>query len=206
MKIIFWTQLLANLLLISCSEDKGKATESVGVERLPEVPEITIVKSSLEYDRKISLWLLNDQPFSGFAASYYPDSSLREKIGILEGKKQNAAIKWYLDGHFQSVSNYDKGKLHGAKKMWSRDSTHVLLADYNFHKGRAHGEQKKWYSTGELYKILNLNMGKEEGLQKAFRKNGALYANYEARSGRIFGLKKATLCYGLEDESISSPD
>lgn len=206
MNTVFQIHLLANLMLIACSVDKGKPTESDGADYLLEVPEITTLKSALEYDRKISLWILDDQPFSGFAVSYYPDSSLMEKIGILDGKKQNTAIKWYPDGHLQSVSNYHKGKLHGEKKLWARDSIHVLLADYNFFRGRAHGEQKKWYPTGELYKILNLDMGKEEGLQKAYRKNGALYANYEAKSGRIFGLKKASLCYGLEDGSMPSPD
>ncbi|MEO9871198.1 toxin-antitoxin system YwqK family antitoxin [Ekhidna sp.] len=202
MKIIFWMSLLASFLLIGCSAEKAQSPESDSAEIFLEVPNITTVKSTLHYDHQISLWLLNGQPYSGFAVSYYPDSTLMERIGILDGKKQNEAIKWYPDGHFKNVSNYHQGKQHGEKKIWANDSTHVLIAHYNFRKGKAHGEQKKWYPTGELFNVLNLNMGKEEGLQKAFRKNGALYANYEAREGRIFGLKKAALCYGLEDETV----
>lgn len=187
---------------MGCPEKKETSTISNTNDYVFEVPETMVSKSAIKYNNKISLWTLNDLPYSGFAVSYYPDGSLKEKFGILNGKKQNEAIKWYADGHFKNVSNYHKGKLHGEKKIWSADSVHVLIAQFNYHTGKAHGEQKKWYSTGELYKKLNLNRGKEKGIQQAFRKNGALYANYEAREGRIFGLKKAALCYGLEDENI----
>lgn len=188
---------------MACSPvEKRKTSGSNSAKCFLEIPEITIEKSALQYDHETSLWLLNGLPYSGYVVSYYPDNSLKEKIGMLHGKKQNKTIEWYPDRYFKNVSNYHEGKLHGEKKVWTRDSTHILIAHYNFYEGRAHGEQKKWYPTGELYKILNLNMGKEEGLQRAFRKNGALFANYEARKGRIFGLKKAALCYGLEGESI----
>ncbi len=202
MKVIFWMLLLISLLIAGCSEQKEKNPESEIVELPPELPETIVAKSDLQYTHEKALWTLNNLPFSGFAVSYYPDGSLKEKFGILNGKKENVAIQWYPDGHFKNVSNYQNGKLHGEKKIWSVDSAHVLIAQFNYHTGRAHGEQMKWYSTGELFKKLTLNRGKEEGLQQAFRKNGALYANYEARDGRIFGLKKAALCYGLEDENI----
>ncbi len=187
---------------MGCSEQKGKSSPSSNIDLFLEVPETIVVKSALQYNPKTSLWTLNDQLYSGYAVSFYQDSTLKEKIGILDGKKQNEAIQWFPDGHLKNVTNYHKGKLHGEKKIWSADSVHVLIAQFNYHTGKAHGEQKKWYPSGELFKKLNLNRGKEEGIQQAFRKNGVLYANYEAREGRIFGLKKAALCYGLEDEKI----
>ncbi|OEK05618.1 hypothetical protein BFP71_16035 [Roseivirga misakiensis] len=147
---------------------------------------------------------MEGSPFSGYAVLYHPDGSLKEKVGILKGKKENASIQWYPDQHFKNITYYQNGKLHGEKKIWTRDAEHILIAHYQFEKGKAHGEQKKWYPTGELFKILNMNMGKEDGLQRAFRKNGDLFANYEAKEGRIFGLKKAALCYGLEDENITT--
>lgn len=204
MKIFFWTFFSSSLLLIGCSrQNENYPQGSTEADLVLEVPERIIVKSTLTYNHEISLWTLNDLPYSGFAISYYPDSSLMEKFGILNGKKQNEAIQWFPDGHYKNMANYHKGKLHGEKKIWSQDSVHVLIAHFNFHTGKAHGEQKKWYPTGELFKKLNLNRGKEEGMQQAFRKNGALFANYEAREGRIFGLKHAALCFGLEDEKIN---
>jgi antitoxin component YwqK of YwqJK toxin-antitoxin module len=201
-KTTFGVLILEIFLLTACAEKKNNHSQRADGAIELTVPEVMVAKSTLTYDNKVSLWLLNELPFSGYAVSYYPNNSLKEKIGIVNGKKQNEAIQWYLDGHYKSITTYHKGKMHGGKKVWSQDSAHILLAHYTFQNGRAHGEQKKWYPTGELFKILHLNMGKEEGLQQAYRKNGALYANYEAREGRVFGLKKAGLCYGLEDEQI----
>ncbi|MEN2284324.1 membrane-binding protein [Algoriphagus sp. SE2] len=201
-KTTFGPLILGVFLLTCCAEkQKNHSQRTDGTIELI-VPEIIAAKSDLTYDHKTSLWLQNGLPFSGSAVSYYPDNSLKEKIGIANGKKQNETIQWYEDGHYKNISSYHEGKLHGDKKVWSQDSAHILIAHYTFQNGKAHGEQKKWYPTGELFKVLHLNMGKEEGLQQAFRTNGDLYANYEARNGRIFGLKKSTLCYSLEDEEI----
>ncbi len=202
MKPFFWSLLSVSILLIGCPEQQKKSITSNAIDTYLKVPDTVVEKSVLHYNHKTSLWTLNDMPYSGFAVRYYPDNSLKEKFGILDGKKQNTFIQWYPDGHFKNVAAYDKGKLHGPKKIWSADSVHVLIAHYNYDTGKPHGEQRKWYPSGELFKKMNLNRGKEEGIQQAFRKNGALYANYEAREGRIFGLKKAKLCYSLKDEDV----
>jgi len=201
MKIFIWFVLFLSLLVIACSEQKVNSSPTKNSEVL-KVPEIVVLKSEVTYDHKLSLWTLNDGTYSGFVVNYYDDSTLKEKFGILNGKKQNKAIQWFPDGHLKNVANYHKGKLQGEKKVWTSDATHILIAQYNYDKGKPHGKQKKWYPTGELYKIINLSRGKEEGLQRAYRKNGVLYANYEARNGRIFGLKKGNLCYQLEDEVV----
>lgn len=196
--------ILLFTFLVSCSENR-KSNDSFASKSIDTSIEITntiIDDSLLHFDNQKSLWTLDGQLYSGYAVSYYPDGILKEKIGFLNGKKQDQAIRWYPDGHFKQVANYHKGKLHGEKKTWSADTSHVLISRLNYRLGKAHGEQTLWYPTGELYKKLMLKMGREEGLQQAFRKNGDLYANYEARAGRIFGLKKAALCYGLEDEKI----
>jgi len=187
--------------LSSCSSKTGDSNDSVN--QLIEIPVNSVKTNQLDYAHQTSTWTLNKQPFSGYAVEYYDSGSLKAKTGILKGKKEHRSIKWYEDGRKKEVAYYRNGKLHGEKKRWSSDSTHILLAELNYVDGKPHGLQKLWYPTGELYKKLNLNMGREEGLQQAFRKNGVIYANYEAWNGRIFGLKKATLCYGLEDEKIN---
>lgn len=203
MKCVTPIVFMLSVLIIGCAENREveKSTSNVP-EAVEKIPDRTVNISLLHYTNKTSLWSLNDEHYSGFMVSYYQDSTLKEKIGILKGKKQNQAIRWYPDGKLKQVANYHQGKLHGEKKMWSADTSHTLIAHLNYYLGKAHGEQKQWYSSGELYKKLNLNLGREEGIQQAFRKNGELYANYEAKSGRIFGLRKASLCYGIEDENI----
>ncbi|MEM7571800.1 MAG: membrane-binding protein [Bacteroidota bacterium] len=205
MKYVASAVLVFGLLTTACAEEKEITTAptSEPIEISVEIPNRTVDKSLLSYNNRTSLWLLNDHPYSGYSVSYYPDSTQKEKVGILNGRRQNEAIRWYPDGQLKEVANYHQGKLHGEKKRWSSDTNHILVAQLNYHSGKAHGLQQQWYPTGELYKMLNLNMGREEGLQQAFRPNGALYANYEAVNGRIFGLKKAALCYGLEDENIN---
>lgn len=171
-----------------------------------EVPIKTIDESKLNYDNKTSLWTLEGKLFSGYAESYYPNDSMKQKIGILNGKKQNESKTWYPDGHLKFLAHYHQGKLHGEKKSWSSSSQHILISHLNYHLGKLDGQQKKWYTTGQIFKNLNLNMGKEEGIQQAYRKNGALFANYEARNGRIFGLKRAALCFELENEIVQHAD
>lgn len=167
-----------------------------------EIPDVVVDKSTLHYDNQVSFWTLNNELFTGYAVVYHQDSTLKEKAGFFNGKKQGEAITWYPGGQVLRIANYNKGKLHGSNKTWSRGEDHILISQLNYYQGKAHGEQRKWYPTGELYKVLQMTMGKEEGIQQAFRENGDLYANYEAKNGRIFGLKKAALCYGLEDQKI----
>lgn len=202
MKVFFGTLLFLSCLLSSCSQQKEQPFPSSNADLTLEVPDTIALKSALRYNPQTSLWTLNDLPYSGFIVSYYPDGSLKEKFGLLNGVKQNEFMRWHPDGHLKNLTHYHQGKLHGEKKIWSADSVHVLIAHFNFQQGHAHGEQKKWYPSGELFKKLNMNNGKEEGIQQAYRKNGVIYANYEAREGRIFGLKKAALCFGLEDEDV----
>ena len=196
------------LLIFGCLKQSEKnsliVTEEIFLAL--DIPEVEIEKSALNYNNKKSLWTIDGKLFSGYAISYFEDGTMQEKVGILEGKKQNESIAWYPDGYLKQVAKYHIGKLHGEKKYWSSDSTHVLISQLNYSLGKAHGKQKKWYPTGEVFKVLNLNMGKEEGIQQAFRKNGDLFANYEAREGRIFGLKKAALCFGLESEIVQYED
>ncbi len=204
MKYITVYIFLLSILVVSCTKNKEAkiSQNNSSTDAVIEIPNMTVDKSVLRYDNKIPLWTLNEQPYSGYAISYHPDSTLKEKTGILNGRKEHQTKQWYSDGQLKQVANYHKGKLHGEKKVWSSDT--VLLSHLNYQSGKPHGAQKTWYPTGELHKKLNLNRGKEEGIQQAFRKNGALYANYEAKEGRIFGLKKASLCFGLENEDVQS--
>lgn len=186
---------------LSCITKSTNVIDKSPVKYL-EIPTNSIDHTLLSYDNTVSLWKLDNKPYSGYIVEYYPDSILKQKTGIIDGRKEHRSTFWHPNGKVKQIAFYHLGKLNGSKKVWSSDSTHILLSSLNYVEGKAHGEQLKWYSSGELYKKLNLNMGKEEGIQQAYRKNGDLYANYEAKEGRIFGLKKAALCFGLDDEII----
>ncbi|WP_378173836.1 toxin-antitoxin system YwqK family antitoxin [Aquimarina sp. SS2-1] len=201
-KIVLFVVL--GILNISCNQKNNtKVVLNENQSNIKiRIPNFNVDKEQIKYDNKTSTFSRNEVPFSGYMVSFYQDSVLKEKIGILNGKKQNKSTYWFRNGKMKQVATYHNGKLHGEKKLWSNDSIYTLTAHLNYHFGKAHGEQKQWYKTGELYKKLNLSMGKEEGIQQAFRKNGDLYANYEAKNGRIFGMKKTSLCYGLKDQNL----
>ena len=190
--------------LISCSENTELPQGKTNIDPVVpiEIPNKSVDISVLTYNNLQSEWLLNDELYSGYAISHYSDSTLKQKFGIFNGRKQNEAIEWYPNGTMKSISHYHAGRLHGENKKWGADSAHILISHLNYSNGKLQGVQKKWYVTGEPFKILNMNEGVEEGMQKAFRKNGVVFANYEAKNGRIFGMKKAALCFDLEDEKV----
>lgn len=109
---------------------------------LLEIPTQIIDKSALYYNNKTSLWTLDEQLYSGYAVSFYEDSTMQEKFGILDGRKQNQAINWFPNGQYKQTANYQKGKLHGEKKSWLSDSTHTLISQLNYSSGKLNGEQK----------------------------------------------------------------
>ena len=154
MKYNFSILFLLMFLLTGCLVNTEVTPEPA--DTLLELPNTTVDKLALTYDHKKSLWLLDQQLYSGYAVSFHQDGILKEKIGFLQGKKQNRAMQWYPDGHLKQVAHYHKGKLHGEKKVWSSTADHVLLSQLNYRFGKAHGEQKTWYPSGELFKKLNL--------------------------------------------------
>lgn len=194
------------LITASCSKNKKHKKKVVSNQEVTQldVKDTMVDKSLLTFKKEISVWTLNEKPYSGYAITKFKNGSLNRKFGLLNGKKQNEDVSWFSNGNIKSVANYHKGKLHGEKKIWSEKPTYTLVSKYQYHLGKGHGKQVKWYRTGELFQVINLNMGKEDGIQQGFRKNGKLFANYEAKNGRIFGLKKASLCFGLEDQKIQA--
>lgn len=166
------------------------------------IAETIFSKTDVTYQRMGGLWLKDGKPVTGLVTQLYPDGTLQEKFGVLNGKRQNEYYAFFPDGHPQFYITYLHGKRHGESKSWTNDSAHMLISHLHYKEGRMHGVQKKYYRTGELFKVRNMNMGKEQGLQQAYRQNGKLYTNYEARNGRIFGLKKSTLCFEVEDEQV----
>lgn len=116
-----YTSLIILLIgvLLGCTENKEIKLlgNNDSTDVVIEIPNRAIEKSFLNYNRKITLWTLNNEPYSGYAVSYYPDSTLKEKIGILNGKMESQSLTFYEDGHLKQLSNYHHGKLHGEKKF-----------------------------------------------------------------------------------------
>ena len=180
------------VLLFSCQNNAR--------DTIIHIPEKEVLKEKLVLHPNKGLVFHLEQPFSGYATSYYPNAVMSERVGYWLGKKQGVYQKWFKDGRLSFEANYQEGKKHGTSKTWWRNGA---LRSASIHEmGITNGIQKQWYQNGQLFKLMRIVDGKEEGLQQSWRDNGKIYNNYEAKNGRIFGLKRANLCYELEDEIV----
>ena len=171
------------------------------VEIDESIPSILIEAAKVKLRRNEGLVYSEGNPFSGYAVTRYPDSSLAEKAGYLNGKRHGTLERWAKNGKPMFQSEYIAGRRDGQTMSWWPNGK--IRSVSNFQNDFLHGEVMQWYENGRIFKRLNYNLGKEEGLQKAWRKNGKLYANFEVRNGRTFGLKRANLCFELKDETIA---
>ena len=131
MKSIRIILFLASLSFFSCTPktvDKELDFRNEAVEIPKEIVDIAAVT----YDPKTSIWRRNNKLFSGYVEQYYPNRSIKQSIGVLNGKRQKQTLVWFPDGHLKEVSNYHKGKLHGVKKIWAAKKEHTLVAHLNY--------------------------------------------------------------------------
>jgi antitoxin component YwqK of YwqJK toxin-antitoxin module len=172
----------------------------------PEKPAIIKIKNVEVANEKLLLhpnegkWYYNKEPFSGYAVKYYPDSSLSEKVGFHEGKREGFARGWHPNGKLYWQLYHHANHRNGTEKYWTSDG--VLVSESHFVDDIVHGVQTQWYPSGKIFKRMNIVNGVEEGLQQTWWENGKLYVNYEAKNGRVFGLKRSTLCYELKNEVV----
>lgn len=164
--------------------------------------EVKVVLPALTLSKKTGLRIYQGEAFTGEAVSYYASGSLATSQYFKQGKRAGVLRKWFPDGTLSFESNYLNGRLHGETKSWWKNGK--LRTQNTYVEGKTEGVSYAWYISGEKFKQMNYVAGKEVGIQQAWRKTGELYSNYEYVNGRIFGLKRANMCYGLEDEKVSS--
>lgn len=197
------------LLLASCGSTSGDVQEVHYLGRemdsaqgVPKIPALQVPKEQLTLMPLEGKWYFQQQPFSGHAVLFHLDSSLIEKVGYLDGKREGPAYKWYADGQLRKASFYKRNKLDGIVKVWAPGPDTVLIVESQYEDGVRHGLQQRWYPDGQPLNRRHLLNGREEGMQQAWLPTGKIYINYEAKNGRIFGLKKATLCYQLDSLEV----
>lgn len=192
----FAKYLLLGLSFFGTLSCKTEATKNVDVK----VQDVEVAENKVILHPNEGKWYYNDKPFNGYAVKYYPDSSLLEKVGFYEGKREGIAQGWHPNGQLYWQLYHIANHRNGVEKYWTSDG--VLVSESHFMDDVVHGVQTQWYASGKIFKRMNINHGIEEGLQQTWWENGKLYVNYEAKNGRVFGLKRSTLCYELENEVV----
>ncbi|WP_405224069.1 toxin-antitoxin system YwqK family antitoxin [Dokdonia sp. Asnod1-B02] len=193
--------IILSILLISCNDNSLQEMDiAIHSVKPKTISDIEVLKKELVLNPLEGAWYYNNELFSGYSLRFYPNDTLAEKIGYIQGKREGIAQKWSENGTLRIESYYKNNRLDSIYKSWWENG--VLASQSNYTKGVKEGVEREWYATGVLAKQRNLDNGQESGLQKAWLENGTLYVNYEARNGRIFGMRKANSCYKLEDEII----
>jgi antitoxin component YwqK of YwqJK toxin-antitoxin module len=202
MKTLFLI-LFACSLFTSCDKrlaDDSKADVASETETVVSINGIEVLKKELVLNQIEGKWYYKNEPFSGYAVTYYTNDTLAEKLGFVNGKRESVARQWSENGVLRIESYYKQNRLNAVYKSWWENG--VLSAQSNYIDGVKQGIEKEWYASGQLAKERQLVDGQETGMQQAWLPNGTLYINYEAKNGRIFGLQRANSCYKLEDEKV----
>lgn len=199
--INYYSFLLVISVFFGCNtQSNNELVLAKDIAPIPEIESTVVDKKQIKLNSTKGQWYYNDQPFNGYAVSYYDDSGLAEKSGFFDGKREGKSYSYFNDGTIKKEALYKKNKLDGVKLTYFRNG--VLASESNYVNGKKHGFQKVWFPDGQLAKKKYLNQGKEDGLQQAWLENGSLYINYEAKNGRIFGMLRANSCYKLKDEKV----
>lgn len=86
------------------------------------------------------------------------------------------------DGRVFSRSEYLKGKLDGASRMWSADGTLTLKAHNQ--NGERHGPYQSWWDNGVLKEQGLYEAGKRVGMYRWYHESGELWKEHDY--GRTF--------------------
>jgi antitoxin component YwqK of YwqJK toxin-antitoxin module len=163
------------------------------------IPRDTVQQAAVQSTRN-GLILLNNNKFSGYVATTYPDKRYRTITSVYEGMIHGIFRSYYENGALHEVRQYKQnlstGKHYG---FWTNGNKQF---DYVYFHDRKIGYMKRWYENGKPYLFLNYKEDKEEGLQQGWRENGKLFINYIAKEGYRYGLQETMLCYKLNEGNI----
>lgn len=198
--------LFSVFLLAQCKEKTRESTAVAMVNTIELnvsiiIDSIVVLKQDLILNQLNGVWNYNNEPYNGYAVTYYPNGKMQEKLGFSKGKREGVAKRWSEAGVLREERNFHQNKLVGNYKTWWENEG--VAEESVYVDGLLEGVQKQWYADGQLSKLRHLSKGNEDGMQKAWLKNGTLNVNYEAKNGRIFGLMRSNLCYELKNEVVT---
>jgi antitoxin component YwqK of YwqJK toxin-antitoxin module len=139
----------------------------------------------------------NNTPFNGTLKSFNHVNKTKNTVSYLNGKKEGAERKIFLNDSLAEIRFYKKGLKVGVHKGWTRKGQQMFEYPYS-KNGVYHGAIKEWYDNGQLVRVFNYVNGKEAGSQKMWLSNGNIRANYTVVNGERFGLIGLKKCYSVK--------
>lgn len=166
------------------------------------IPQDTFLVNSENLKLDNGVYYLNNQPFSGYINSNYPNDMGSLVAGYLNGMQHGLSTSYYPNGNIMFIRMYNQNKSFGKHiGYWGNGK---LKFEFYYNNDKRTGTHKQWYESGQAYTVLNFKDDQEDGMQYAWRENGKPYINYEAKDGFRYGLQKSNLCYTLIDEKLKT--
>lgn len=110
--------------------------------------------------------------------------SLNFPLNDLE--KKGCAKVFYPNGKLKGESHYEKGRLHGSSRFYSKEGK--VLCDSTFVYGKLEGDVTRYYPSGEIYSRQYYHNGLQDGEQHYFYQNGTLKTKLSYRCGYLEGV------------------
>ncbi len=140
----------------------------------------------------------NDQPYTGYIFSFYPQTNdTLEVRGYYLGKEHGNWRKYNMNGTKTESRFFVNGFKEGELTACWPDGRKKL--HYHFLNNEYEGNYQEWNHQGQLTLNLNYHKGYEEGIEQMFYDDGKVRANYIIKNGRRFGLLGTKNCINVSD-------
>lgn len=164
-------------------------------ERTIKIPDNRVEADIHGFEQKNGLLFYDNQPFSGYRYTNYPNGKTATMLAYWQGKKEAKSEAFYLNGHKRYQKFYHKGKRFGTHTGWHNNGQMSFVRRYQ--NGLREGVQKNYHKNGQLWTEKHYKKGKEQGTQKEWSQGGRLVSNYVMKKGRRYGVLGRKNCVSV---------
>ncbi len=144
--------LILILILIGCSEP-----DPINIDKLNFRNEKYYMVNSLE-------------PYSGEVFNVYPNGQYQQLGNLKEGKFDGYRKSFHINGQLESEEIYEKGKLNGVSKYFSKNGK--LYEEGNYIDGLKDGNYMLYHENGKISQEIVYSYGRKNGEINQFDLDG----------------------------------
>ena len=88
----------------------------------------------LRYDPDDGIYLLNGEPFTGVALTWWPDGQLSSVVHLQDGMTHGISVGWHFNGRPAVYNEMEHDVVHGLHIEWAEDGS--VSEEFRCHHGR----------------------------------------------------------------------
>ena len=176
----------------------------------------TDANKKVAFDEEKQIYLVKSDlrtPFDGTCETCYRNNVLKERITIVNGKRDGSDTSFYASGCVQSIQQYSMGKKNG-RFLFYFDSTGRIsnasnylqdkkqgeflwleangdsISSENYVNDLKSGEQREYYVGGKIGKVVHYQNGLMHGSHRTYDINGKIEMDLSYKEGKNHGVWK----------------